>query len=562
MGPLRRCSLGLSWAVLLHAWGAGSVAAQGVSGTVREGSTSAPLAGVLVSAVSSDGTRLSAVLTDSVGRFVVRLPRAGRVRLQAERIGLETATTEWLDLLSSELRRQDIVMRSVAVELEGLVVLAPVQNCQVNRLDGARIQRWWDEARKALDVTSVVQSRNLVRFRIYQFEREWTANLRSLLREDGRRTTAYSSQPFTSVGPEALERDGYIQGEAGRRLYYAPDAAVLLSSSFLDTHCFSLATDPDRPHWIGLRFQPTRTRKVVDILGTFWVDTTTSELKALEYLYANLPSDIPGEQAGGRVEFRYLPSGAWIVPQWWVRAPRVGVRTERVGALSRDVAEVVGYVDMGGRAEEVDTQVGSLDGVSGWGRIEGSVYDSLAGRPLGGARVHISGTRFSALTAADGSFALDSIPAGTHSLTFFHGSLAGMGWPSPVVGVSVASDSTARSHLAVPPFRGMAQALCPGLAARLEAILVGRILDSAGESFAQGLVQARWERGDPLAGLSREIRSESYTGSDGRYVFCGLPADLPLQVRVRVGDRWQEVLDLVLPTGQVVTREVRLRNSP
>ncbi|MEK6778195.1 MAG: hypothetical protein AABY80_00880, partial [Candidatus Deferrimicrobiota bacterium] len=280
-------------------------------------------------------------MTDSVGRFVVRLPRAGRVRLQAERIGLETATTGWLDIPSSELRRQDIVMRSVAIALEGLVVLAPVQNCQVNRLDGARIQRWWDEARKALDVTSVVQSRKLARFRIYQFEREWTASLRSLVREDGRRTTAYSSQPFTSLGPEALERDGYIQGEPGRRLYYAPDAEVLLSSSFLDTHCFSLAMDPDRPHWIGLRFQPTRTRKVVDIMGTFWVDTTTSELKALEYLYANLPADIPGEQAGGRVEFRYLPSGAWIVPQWWVRAPRVGVRTERVGAVSRDIAEVV-----------------------------------------------------------------------------------------------------------------------------------------------------------------------------------------------------------------------------
>lgn len=538
--------------------------AQGVVGQVREEATGAPLSGVLVSALREDGTRVAAVLTDSIGRFVIRVEAGAPLRLRAERIGMATAITARLEPRAGGFLDHDITMGASAVELEGLVVGAPVQNCRVSSLDAPRIQRWWDEARKALDVASVVLSQQLVRFRIFQFEREWAPDLRSLRREEGRRTTAYSSRPFVSLEAEELEREGYVLGPPGARIYHAPDAEVLLSPSFLATHCFSLGGASEHPHWVGLMFEPTRSRKVIDISGTFWVDTLTSELKALDYLYSNLPDDIPGDRAGGRLDFRYLPSGAWIVPQWWIRLPRVGMKTERVRGMSIEVAEVVGYVDTGGRAEEVVTQASALDGTTGWGRISGTILDSLTMRPLAGARVQISGTRLGALTRLDGSFTLDSIPEGVHSLTFFRSDLAAAAWPSPVIEVTVKRESTSRVELAVPSFRRFASALCrPAASAQVpESLLVLRVLDAEGKPMERALVQARWQSGDPMAALAREIRSEMYSGSSGGVTFCDIPAEVETQLRVKVGERWEDLLTVVLPTRELTVKEVRVGGSP
>jgi len=538
--------------------------AQGVTGRVREEATGAPLPGVLVSMIGDDGGRVGAVLSDSVGRFVIRAGRAAqRARLKAERIGMATTVTDWLSLEGGRLLQRDLSMRTVAVELEGLVVGAPVQRCQVDPVEGPRIQRWWDEARKALDVTSVVQARSLARFRIFRFEREWSADLRSLVREEGRRSTAWATRPFASLDADALERGGYVQGSPGARVYHAPDAEVLLSSGFLSTHCFALSPDGEGRPWLGLKFAPTRARKAADISGTFWVDTLTSELKALDFRYVNLPDDLPGDQAGGRLEFRYLASGAWIVPQWWIRVPRVGMRTERVRGVSTDAAELVGYVDTGGRAEQVTTRANVLDRAAGWGRIEGSVFDSLVMGPLEGARVQVSGTRWSALAGRDGRFTLDSVPEGTHSVTFFRDDLTTALWPSPVAEVAVRAGETSHVTLSVPPFRAFAGAVCPGSAGRdAQAILALRVRSHTDEPMERALVQVRWQVGDPSAGLAREARSEAYTGTLGSAVFCEVPAETEAQVRVKAGDRWMELLTLTLPSREVTAREAGVGRSP
>ena len=50
------------------------------------------------------------------------------------------------------------------------------------------------------------------------------------------------------------------------------------------------------------------------------------------------------------------------------------------------------------------------------GRIAGTVTDSANGQPLGSVSVSVSGTRIGALTDAAGKYAINSVPAGTHSI--------------------------------------------------------------------------------------------------------------------------------------------------
>ena len=547
----------LAFALLLPS----SALCQGVTGSVFDAETSAPLAGVLVSLLDEDDTRVRAALSDSLGRFTLRADEVGTYRIRAQRIGMRTTTTDWLELSEPGLRLERIAMRDRAVEIEGLVVNSSVQACKIESGEAVQIQRWWAEARKALEVNALVQDTRLERVRVYRFEREWSADLRSLLSERRTPGSNYTWRPFVSMSAEALAQDGFIQGPAGQRQYFAPDADVLLSDVFLSRHCFSLIRDEQRPHSVGLRFEPTWTREQTDILGVLWVDTVTAELSELEYLYTNLPDDLPGDEAGGRVRFRYQPSGAWVVSEWWIRMPKVGVRRERGPWGTRDVHVLVGYVDEGGRARGFAATTEDLAGGGASGHVRGIVYDSLHSRPLVRARVVITGTRFSTMTDGNGAFVLDDVPSGMHELTFFHLELSNLGIASPVHEVDVSAGDTLRVSLAVPGFTQIGTSLCRGSMGPLGTILVGRVVDSSGEPTVNTLVQARWREGAVTDGRAREMQSEVYTGSSGRYIMCGLPVEARVEVRVRSGKLWVGAFDTVLYPREVVFRETELRGG-
>lgn len=535
-------------------------ASQVVRGTVTEDRTSAPLPGVLVSLRSDTGLRAGAVLTDSLGRFTIPADRAGRYRVWAERIGLATTRSDWLEVGASAVTGVRVVMRERALELDGLTVDSRVRECRVDPVSAPVIQRWWDEARKALDVTSTLEARGEARFNVTRFEREWDADLRALRSERSQGRVSYARKPFVSLGPDDLATGGYVQGPAGSREFFAPDAEVLLSDVFLEQHCFSVAESAPEPGWIGLGFEPTRRRKVTDILGVLWVDTLTAKLTRLDFGYANLPDDLPGEAAGGRVDFTHLADGSWIVSEWWVRAPRVRVRGERFGSLATRSYEAVGWVDTGGVVESLGASPRASLRPGGTGALRGVVLDGVTGRPLGAARVVLSGTALSAPTDDAGGFLLAGVPPGEHRLTFFHAGLSDLGVPSPVIAVDVVAGDTASITLVSPGFEEIVRSLCREAEAGRETVLVGRLIGDEGP--LDGIpVRAEWRPSDPLSAVVRDAWSEASTGSDGRYVFCGLPPDTPVEVRVRIGTAWRTVLEVSLRRGGASFRESRVRTS-
>jgi len=338
--------------------------AQGVTGAVLDSATAAPLPGVLVEALDADGTRVGATLSDAAGRFTIRLNAPGRYRARAERIGLRTATTEWIEVAGSELRATRIAMSGRAVRIEGFVVDSRVRECRLDGGQAVRIQSLWDEIRKALEISLVVQRERLIAFRIESIRREWSADLGSISADTTVVGVGRSEHPYVSAGAELLLGGGFVQGEPGQRRFYGPDANVLLSDEFLFAHCFSLAdTDDgagvvdtdDRAGVVGLTFEPLPSREVPDIAGTLWVDTATAELEHLEYRYVGLQW-LPPHEGGGRVTFSHLPSGAWIVSDWYIRMPRVGLVRGPESPI--EVSVIAGYVDVGGRVHPLTTPEG------------------------------------------------------------------------------------------------------------------------------------------------------------------------------------------------------------
>ena len=541
------CLLWLAWAVAPS----GGIAAQTVVGTVLDARSSRPLSGVLVSLLDFDGSRVDATLSDEDGTFAFDVGRFGRFRLRAERIGLQTSTSAAFDLFGTAPHRRRILMGERAVEIAGLVVDSRIEQCRLDPEAAVRIQRWWQEVRTALDVSSVVQSQGMLGFRVERFERAWDPSLSVLVAASFNTEMGLTSQPFVSADARVLSQRGFVQGPAdGTRDYFAPDADVLLSDIFLGRHCFTLS-DHDDEALLGLSFRPVRS-DVADISGTLWVDTTSAQLQSLEYRYENVP-DLPGDRAGGFVAFEYLPLGEWIVNEWYIRMPSL----TRQG----DDLELTGYVEVGARARVLEAEAFSPAEADGVGAVRGVVWDSVSSRGLEGARVTVVGTDLEAVADASGEFILPSVPRGERLLTFTHPEPSAWGLGPPLVSVDVREHVTADTRLAVPGFRRVAATLCQGGGLRARAVLVGDVVGADEAGLADVVVVLSWPRpGAAEAELParREVRADP----DGHFVACSVPPGVPVSVDVRVDGVLVRGYRITLPEEGVAYRRLQLPLAP
>jgi len=266
-----------------------------------------------------------------------------------------------------------------------------------------------------------------------------------------------------------------VQGErTGQREYYAPDGDVLLSDAFLATHCFSVTRHRREREVLGLQFEPNRRGIVPEIRGTLWVDTTTAELRSLDFRYVEVERDdgVDAGEAGGHVSFEYLPSGAWIVNEWYIRMPKLG---ERLGRGGRMEIALLGYVDVGGEVRALEVGDASADGSGAIGSVRGVVWDSIHGRGLAEAVVSVMGTELRALTEEDGAFMIPGVPVGEHHVAFFHDDPTAWGLGASFARVRVRENRTADVALGLPRFRTAARVVCLGSGADVGAVLIGKV---------------------------------------------------------------------------------------
>ena len=544
-----------------------SLAAQSATlvGVVTERDTQAPLPGVHVALLDEGGGTRAAALTDESGRAVLRGEPGATYRLRAERVGMASATTEAFTLgAGTSTHRLEMVER--AIELEGLTVPTPVRLCDIDPREGLAVQRWWDEIRKALQSAAFVHANELDRFRFERFQREWTRDLRALRAERYFAVADSVARPFMSQDARTLSERGFVQGEVGERRFLAPDAAVLLSDHFLRDHCFGLEPAGDdleqqgeRSRNLRISVEPVESRDVPEVHGFMEIDTLTMELRSFQFEYVNLPDDLPSRSAaGGHLSFAYLPSGAWIVSEWWVRMPWVDPRV-----FPRTV---LAYLDEGGRVSGVAMPGGVIDPprgggtlLGGGGTLQGAVYDSLRGGPLGGARVSVVGARTSVRTDADGTFTLTDLPRGRLSISVHHADLVRLGLPAPVIPVELEEDAVDSISVTLPGFTAVAQLLCGAATAADGSVLTGRVMVPGVDTVVAGPteVRARWSGPPAEGGRAVSMYADGTTGSRGRYVLCGLPAGMPVTLGVRVDSGWRLAGAATLPEQGVVARDLR-----
>ncbi len=513
--------------------------AQAVRGVVLEQPGSAPVSGALVSLLDAAGKVRAEVLTDASGRYLLRAPAAGRYQLRADRVGYRSATSSPVELASGATVEQTLRAPAEHVQLEALVATAERRRCTVRPADGAETATLWDEARKALRSTGQSGRQYPHRYDIRRTTREVDADTRVVRSERSRMQTGYHVNPFVSAPAEQLAARGYVETRGDTLVFYGPDAAVLLSDPFLDTHCFRVQP-ANREHqgMVGLAFDAVAGRRLPEVEGVLWMDRRTAELRVLEYRYTNLPSERIAQLAEGRVEFRRLPDGAWIIPRWRIRmpTPREALPTtgSSVPGMDRGLVQTAyTVVEEIGEVLEIRTAGGQVVPTVAFAALSGVVYDSTRARPLAGARVQLAGTQHAAVADAEGKFRIAQLPEGAYSLTFTHPRLDSLDFVPAPVRVALVPPQELRQELAVPGMGSILTASCERQADG-SAALAGTVTSTTGAAPLPGVaVQAVWQRPGETGDSARVLAA---TDRNGVYRFCALPAGVALRVEARLAE--------------------------
>lgn len=528
------------------------VNAQTVLVRVLDGDTGTPVFGALAYLEGADAAVMKTGLTDELGRALFLGLTPGRVRVRIEMIGKATGYSEFFEVAAGATVTQDIRLASSAILLQGIEIEADGGRCRIRPERGLSVAALWDETRKALSAAAFTEDQAVYRYQTASYVRELGLDARTIEKEDRRRSSGYLRTPFESKPAEDLIENGFVQTDQDGQLFFAPDANVLLSDAFLDSHCFRLAAGRGEAEGlVGLRFEPSGGRRgVIDISGTLWVDPQTVELQWLEYHYEGLDPDTNSPDVGGRVDFQRLPNGTWIVPEWWIQMPRVGVTYDLRG---RPQTRIVSYRRTGGQVLQVQEAGGRTVIEAETGTIEGVVLDSLGVDPLPAARVGIVGSSQTVYTTEQGHFSIRGLTSGSYQLSFSHQTVDELGYrPAPVTYDVVEGQVTAVQ------FRMPAQSDVVFEACRGEDMsygsgaVLGQAVDARGRPVPRATLALWWDELFPIIGAAPRIETiqlEATADMDGYYSLCGVPEDRRLRI---LGLPEGEVLAIQINTGDLL----------
>jgi hypothetical protein len=550
-------------ALILIAACANRVSAQEVSGTVRSASDQKPVPGAIVVLTAQSGARVNATLTNDSGGFRLRVPAPGQFGLRVDVVGYESVTVPPFQLDSGATSTRDVLFPFARVRLPAVAVSASTVCARVSE-DAGDAPRLWSEARKALEATRLAIDEQRFMIALRRFER--TIGPDSVLRSSRTWTQSGVTQnPFETLSPETVARSGFKVGRDTSELYYGPDAAVLLSDTFVEAHCFGTRRGGPAGA-IGLTFRPQRVGQLVDISGVLWLDSATAELRTLEYRY--VPSIGAPNVAGGFVTFGRLPSGVWGVQRWSIRLPVLhvtqssrrpdGAFGQFVDTITVAVREVGGEVIAGGASAATSSD----------GRLVGTVFDSTLAAPLPNAVITIEGIGRNAQTDVTGSFVVDSLAEeGEFRIRFWHPRLDSLGIPAPVSRHRLRRRGENVAELAVPGVATIGRDRCGRRTSGVQRVIMGTLRSAENASAPVPATDVvLLERRVTTLGADSLVRHDHVTSDLGRYAFCGVQAGSQSWLVARVGTEWTEPRlvhgDSARPVEIVPLRGPSLATSP
>ncbi len=187
----------------------------------------------------------------------------------------------------------------------------------------------WDATRAAIAATQASAGAQDFMANVSRFDRTVSRDGKVIASEAPLEGAIVARRPYITLSPDVVAKSGYVVDDSTQVAYYAPDADILLSPSFIDSHCFDVQK-PTSVHkeWIGLAFRPREDHTgVKDIAGTFWLDRASNELRQIAFRYTNVPSAYQAANVGGNIWFAHLDNGRWLISQWEIRMPQGQVQS-------------------------------------------------------------------------------------------------------------------------------------------------------------------------------------------------------------------------------------------
>jgi hypothetical protein len=372
------------------------------------------------------------------------------------------------------------------------------------------------------------------------YERTLDASGRRVVAQDASTHSGYVAQPWRSISPDSARRVGFIVVDRdGSTTYYAPGLQVLLSSMFLEDHCFSLARSRDAAR-LGITFEPIAARRaattVARIRGTLWLDRASSELRSLDFRYVNA-SSAQEEHAGGDMQFTRMKDGTWVISRWNIRMPALEyrVRSQDFGGTDTTVSEI--------RVTSGEIALAMRGNDTLWARpplvVAGSVRDSTSGTPVAGARLALAATPLSAATDARGRFTIAGALPGRYTLEVRTPSLDSVGAAYPVQ-VTFTDSTSAVVEVRVPSASQVVEALCGARPLDAPGIVIGNVAmrgDTVPPRAVKVVAEWREQRvsaavapGAPIA--AEQTRwLEARPDARGTFRLCGVPTGTALTLR-------------------------------
>lgn len=471
-----------------------------------------------------------------------RLPLPGRYSVRAERIGMTTRMIDRIEVAARDTVSLGIALSRRPIALEDLSATGEGR-CEMSEDLGLATFRVWDEAGKALAVADFASSGGTHVYELERYVRELEPGTLRIRTAAHTRWSVASERPMEALPVQDLVEGGWVVRQDGGDRYFAPDAHVLLSDEFLDSHCMQLrARNESHPDLVGLAFRPIRMRsRRARIQGVLWLSRETGGLEWLEFGYLNLPGlaeEVRNEQIGGRVDFRNLPNGAWIVSRWYVRMPLVVEE-----GTTMDLRQLGGMIELRrprlrGIAEEGGRVIAVRTGASGaWAYVDrGGVIAGRVARADSedvmepGGQVAIVGVGVVMDVDPDGRFGIAGLPDGVYRLAHLRPSLRGLDRDHVLADVPVRGGDTTTVRLrAAEPNAVLARACGLEEWEPETGVVHGYVtLGESGSAAAGVTVAAEWMEfsGRGLARLRATQRSvTAETNEMGAFRLCGIAAD-------------------------------------
>ena len=503
--------------------------AQGIAGTLVQTETGAPIEGASVVLLNRSGDQVDWRLTDASGRFGFPSIQAGTYLLRADRIGHAGVLSDSIVVEPGVTTVYRLETPVEAILLAGIDVTSS-SRCELRPGRGASTAAVWEEARKALEATSRTTDLGVYRYVIRHYERELDDRGREVKSEQSRIQRGVMANPFLSLNVEILLERGFMHSDGDGFVYYAPDADVLLSDRFLDSHCMSLTEgEGEAEGLLGLSFEPTENRGVPDISGVLWVDPEDAELQWLDYRYEflNVPNS---DRLGGKIQFYGLPNGTWIVREWYIRMPLLEAT---LGIDQR--TRLIGLREQGSLVLSVNNLQGDLVLDSGAGIIEGVVLLPGGSDPVGGVVVLLDDST-PVTTDEDGRFRFTALAQGYHGLRVLNPVLDSLGLPAEPVFFEVSAGEVTSASLRFSSIQTVLTEKCgPVERPGFEGILTGFALDENGDPLPGAWVSVVWEEFEQLGGTLgtvHKVLTTSELPDDALFLVCGLPRDRAVDLTV------------------------------